>query len=261
MKAANFDLNTYLERIGFEGEPKADFETLEELMRCQLYTVPFENGDVWHGKIVSLVPEEIVEKIVIRHRGGYCYELNGLFCMALEAIGIPYTMHSARPRYNYTERRPKTHMVLRVDLGSVFYLCDLGFGGYGLREPVNIARLPVESKQGPDRFRVSRLNEREYLLQVKLEGEWTDLYSFDLIPQEWIDYTLPNYFNSTSPDTIFTKKKLAILQNPTGRKFLIDNELKILTSEGIKTREVPDDSCVDVLKDEFGIDYRRGSGS
>lgn len=253
MKAANFDLNAYLERTGFSGTPKADLETLTKLMQKQLYTVPFENGDVWHGKIVSLVPGEIVEKIVKRHRGGYCYELNGLFCMALEAIGIPYTMLAARPRYNYTERRPKTHMVLRVDIGAEFFLCDLGFGGYGLREPVNITRLPVETEQGPDRFRVSRMNDLEYLLQVELEGKWTDLYSFDLIPQEWIDYTLPNYFNATSPDTIFTQKKLAILQNPSGRKFLVDNELKTLTPEGVAVREIPDEMLGEVLKTEFGI--------
>ena len=259
MQAANFDLNIYLKRIGFREEPKADLATLQSLMRHQLYSVPFENGDVWHGKIVSLVPEEIVEKIVHKGRGGYCYELNGLFCMALEAIGIPYKMLAARPRYNYTERRPKTHMVLRVDIGAEFYLCDLGFGGYGLREPVNITRLPVEAEQGPDRFRVSRMNDLEYLLQVWLDGKWTDLYSFDLIPQEWIDYTLPNYFNSTSPDTIFTKKKLAILQNPTGRKFLVDNELKILSPDGVAVREIPDTACVDVLKAEFGIDMRSGS--
>jgi N-hydroxyarylamine O-acetyltransferase len=253
MQATNFKLPDYLGRIGFSAVPKADLGTLAELMRCQLYTIPFENGDVWHGKIVSLVPETIVEKLVYANRGGYCYELNGLFCMALEAIGIKYTMLAARPRFNYTERRPKTHMVLRVEVESDFFLCDLGFGGYGLREPVAISRLPVEAEQGPDRFCVSRLNDREYLLQVELEGKWADLYSFDLIPQEWIDYTLPNYFNATSPDTIFTKKKLAILQNPTGRKFLIDNELKILSPEGVEIREIADEACEAVLKAEFGI--------
>lgn len=173
--------------------------------------------------------------------------------MALEAIGFSYKMLAARPRFNYTERRPKTHMVLRVDVGSDFFLCDLGFGGYGLREPVNITRLPIEVEQGPDRFRVSRMNDLEYLLQVMMEEAWTDLYSFDLIPQQWIDYTLANYFNSTSPDTIFTKKRLAILQNPTGRKFLIDNELKIISPGGVTTREVSDEEYAGVLKEEFGL--------
>lgn len=253
MQARNFSLSAYLQRIGFTGEPRADLATLQSMMRRQLYSVPFENGDVWQGKIVSLEPESIVEKIVNGKRGGYCYEVNGLFCMALESIGIAYTMLAARPRYNYTERRPKTHMVLRVDMGSDFYLCDLGFGGYGLREPVNITRLPVEVEQGPDRFRVSRMNDLEYLLQVEMKGQWTDLYSFDLIPQEWIDYRLPNYFNSTSPDTIFTQKKLAILQNPTGRKFLIDNELKTLSPEGVKTERIPDDAFSNILAEHFGI--------
>lgn len=52
-------------------------------MHHQLRAVPFENLDVQAGKIVSLVPEEIVEKIIDRNRGGYCYEVNGIFAMAL----------------------------------------------------------------------------------------------------------------------------------------------------------------------------------
>lgn len=55
-------------------------------MQQQLFTVPFENLDVQRGKTVSMVPEDIVEKIVHQGRGGYCYEVNGLFSMALEAL-------------------------------------------------------------------------------------------------------------------------------------------------------------------------------
>ena len=253
MQAENFDLNDYLHRIGYTGGRDADPETLTGMMKAQLYRVPFENADVWQGKIVSLVPEEIVEKIVYRGRGGYCYELNGLFCMALEALGFRYTMLSARPRFNYTGRRPKTHMALRVDIGEASYLCDLGFGGYGLREPVDISRLPEESVQGPDRFRVSRLEDGEYLLQVWMEGAWADLYSFDMIAQEWIDYILPNHFNSTAANTIFTQKKLAIIQTPEGRKFLVDNDLSLLGPEGREVRAVADNAYDEVLSREFGI--------
>ena len=111
MQANNFSLAKYCERIGYEDKPKADAQTLRQLMRHQLMTVPFENLDVQAGKVVSLVPEEIVEKIVGRNRGGYCYEVNGLFAMALKALGVEYQFVAARPMF-YPVKRPKTHMAI-----------------------------------------------------------------------------------------------------------------------------------------------------
>ena len=69
MKTENFNLPAYFSRIGFHGDASADFATLKGVMRCQLFSVPFENLDVQQGKIVSLVPEEIYRKIVERKRG------------------------------------------------------------------------------------------------------------------------------------------------------------------------------------------------
>ena len=71
MKADNFTLEKYFDRVGYNGNASKDIVTLTDIMRCQLFSVPFENLDVQAGKIVSLVPEEIVEKIEMRKRGGY----------------------------------------------------------------------------------------------------------------------------------------------------------------------------------------------
>jgi len=62
MRAGNFTLEKYFSRIAYNGKPKKDIATVTEIMQNQLFSVPFENLDVQAGKIVSLVPEEIVEK-------------------------------------------------------------------------------------------------------------------------------------------------------------------------------------------------------
>ena len=111
MRADNFILENYFRRIAYNGKTQKDISTVSEIMRCQLFSVPFENLDVQAGKIVSLVPEEIVEKILVRNRGGYCYEVNGLFAMALAELGVPYIFVAARPMI-YPVRRPKTHMAI-----------------------------------------------------------------------------------------------------------------------------------------------------
>jgi N-hydroxyarylamine O-acetyltransferase len=253
MQAQNFDLKRYLARIGFQGEAKADLATLTELMQLQLRRVPFENLDVQAGQVVSLVPEDIVQKTVAHRRGGYCYEVNGLFSMALEALGIAHFFVAARPMF-YAERRPKTHMAILVKLADQDWLCDLGFGSYGLRAPLSMGVLDTEVHQDEDKFMLSQLPDQEYLLQACIDGQWTAQFSFSPVAQEWLDFSPVNYLNSTHPESIFVKQLLVILQTPEGRKILSGTVLKnwshgILTQRVLAQSELPA-----VLRDAFGID-------
>jgi N-hydroxyarylamine O-acetyltransferase len=252
MHADNFSLTKYLERIDFTGTPKADIETVATMMRRQLFTVPFENLDVQAGKIVSLVPEEIVEKIVDRKRGGYCYEVNGLFAMALQALGVPYQFAAARPMF-YPVRRPRTHVVVVATLGGERWLCDLGFGSYGIRAPMSLSALDVEVAQDDDTFKLTLGADGFYLLQAKVDGQWTNQYAFDLSPQEWVDFDPANYLNSTHPDAIFVRMTVAVLMTETGRKILGGDSFKIVSHGRTEKRTVATSELPDVLAREFGL--------
>lgn len=247
MKADNFNLTDYFARIGYEGEATNDLSTLTRLMQKQLQSIPFENTLVQAGRIPSMVPEAIVEKIVTCKRGGYCYEVNGLLSMALEALGFEWYFAGARPM-TYAVRRPKTHMVLIVRVQGRDYLCDAGFGGYGLREPMPIQE--GEAAQGSDRFRLERID-GEFVLSARVQEQWQRLYGFAPVVQEWIEFSLANYFNATHPDTIFTQKKLAIMQTPSGRRILVDNELKLIEEGRLEKREVVYEEA---LKTYFGLE-------
>lgn len=252
MKASNFTLSTYFSRIGFAGKATPDIATVRAMMRCQLFSVPFENLDVRAGKIVSLVPEEIVEKILKRGRGGYCYEVNGLFAMALESLGIPYRFVAARPMF-YPVRRPKTHMALVVTLDGLDWLCDLGFGSSGIREPLRLDRLDTEVRQDFDLFRLSQSKDGVYLLQALSDGEWKNQYEFNLCPQEWIDFVPANYLNSTHPDAVFVQKLLVALHTPKGRKILFGDALQTI-EEGVATKTLLEQETIaGVLGREFGL--------
>ncbi len=87
-----------------------------------------------------------------------------------------------------------------------------------------------------------------------MDGEFRDLYSFDLSPMEWIDFELANYFNSTSPKTVFTNKKMVLIQKEDERVFLIDNELKIIKSGRVEKITINDDEYNYTLKHYFGIE-------
>lgn len=252
MHAENFVLQDYLDRIGYAGLAQADLATVTALMRHQLFSVPFENLDVQAGKIVSLVPEEIVDKIVARRRGGYCYEVNGIFAMALQALGVPYQLVAARPMF-YPARRPRTHMVIVVTLDGVQWLCDLGFGSYGIRAPVRLDLLDTELVQDDDVFMLSKPNEREFLVQARVGGEWQNQFGFDLSHQEWIDFMPANYLNSTHPESIFVKMLLLVQHRADGRSILLGDTLKTVTHGQLAQRSVAPEERADVLRELFGL--------
>lgn len=245
MQAKNFSLDLYLQRINFVGQPEATIESIASLMRHQLYAVPFENLDVQAGKVVSLVPEHIVEKIVHQGRGGYCYEINGLFCMALQQMGVPYQWVAARPMF-YPVRRPKTHMAIVVQLEGHQWLVDLGFGSYGITAPMALDALGMEVKQGYDTFKLTRSENGDYLLQALVEGIWANQYAFDLSAQEWVDFDPANYLNSTHPDAVFVKSLLVIGHNKRGRTILFGNSLKTVV-DGIASKRTVNPNEIDML--------------
>jgi len=252
MKADNFVLQKYFDRIAFCGDAKADIATVAGMMRCQLFSVPFENLDVQAGKVISLDPEEIFDKIIARKRGGYCFEVNGLFAMALEALGISYQFVAARPMM-YPVRKPRTHMALVVKTDDQEWLCDLGFGSYGIRAPMRLDLLDAEIKQDFDTFMLSKANQREYLLQALVGGKWADQYAFDLSPQEWVDFAPANYFSSTHPDAIFVQKLVVVLHNLRGRISLSGDTLKTVIEGRVEKQTIRPEEKAAILNSRFGL--------
>jgi N-hydroxyarylamine O-acetyltransferase len=257
MQASNFQLDLYLQRIGYQGEVAANSATVKALMQQQLRQVPFENLDVQAGKVVSMVPEDIVSKIIGNDgkasRGGYCYEVNALFAMAMTALGLEYQFVFCRPMF-YPMRRPKTHMALIVKVEGEQWLCDLGFGSYGMRAPIALSQVNLPQTQDYDCFRLIAPVAGEYVLQAQLDQTWVSQFGFDLYPADWIDFTPANYLNSTHPETIFVQKYLVIQQHAEGRTMLVGDELKnwqrgVVTVMPVSAAERPT-----VLKQQFNLD-------
>lgn len=252
MQASNFNLSDYLLRIGFTGQPQADLPTLRALMRCQLRSIPFENLDVLAGRGVSLVPEDIVRKLVHHRRGGYCYEVNGLFAMALAALGLPYRMVAARPMF-YPVRRPRTHMALLVTVDGEEWLVDLGFGSYGIRAPMRLADTDVDVPQDDDLFSLTQPQPGEWVLRAWRDGAWAPQYGFDLWPQEWVDFAPANHLNSTHPDAIFVQKRLLVIHTDTGRTIWLGDTLAHVIRKVSHSQTVAEADIPRLLQQEFGL--------
>lgn len=251
MFASNFDLTQYLTRIQYQGTCTASANGLKALMQQQLFNVPFENLDVLAGKVISLVPEDIVNKIVHQQRGGYCYEVNGLFCMALQALDIPYQLVAARPMF-YPVKRPKTHMAVIATVEGQEYLCDLGFGSYCIREPLSLADCNQPIQQGSDTFQLLKQGD-EYILQALVEGNWINQYGFNRCPVEFIDFAPANWMNSTHKDAIFTQKYLIVKFNPQGRTILLGDQLKQVIGKTTQVQTIQPADIKTVLREYFAL--------
>jgi N-hydroxyarylamine O-acetyltransferase len=131
-------VDKYLDRIGLERVPRADLETLTAIHRAHLLAIPYENLDVQLGRPVGLDHAQIFGKIVNGGRGGWCYEMNGLFGWALDQLGFRVTRCAgAVMRERSGEASIGNHLVLKVELDEGVYLADVGFGD-GPIDPVRI---------------------------------------------------------------------------------------------------------------------------
>lgn len=252
MKPTLFPLKEYRRRIHDSGTLKPDLATVARLMRQQLLHIPFENIDVLNGLGISLDSKTLVDKLIRQRRGGYCFELNGLFAMVLDELGVSYRMLAARPLVG-DSNRPKTHMALAVELDNKLWLCDLGYGRYGIRQPVDLEQLNVKIQQQDDFYRLTRNSEGIYLLEAEVDGQWLAQIEFDLVPQRWIDFAPANHYTSTHPDSIFVKQLVAIVYTERGRKILTGDYFKIIDDGQVQVDQVDPFRISQILETHFGL--------
>lgn len=246
------DRDAYLARIGYEGALTPSIETLRGLHRAHVMTVPFENLDIHLGRAISLDPADLFRKIVVDRRGGYCFELNGLFALLLEDVGFAVTRLAARVSSGAEGVRPRSHQLLMVTLGNTSWIVDVGFGGHGLLEPLRLV-FGEEVRQGHECFRLVAGERDEYLLQGEREGAWLDLYSFGLDACLPVDYTFASYYHSHAPDSLFMQKRICTMPTPEGRKTLVDNLLKVRGGGDTQERQVSDEEYQQLLQQHFGL--------
>jgi len=248
-----FELDGYLERLNYSGAVQPTEDRLEALQRAQLHTIPFENFDILLGRGISLEPAALFDKLVNRARGGYCFELNGLFLMALKAFG--FDARALLARVHLTGRPSgRGHQLALVTLRNRQWITDVGFGSQNLRAPIPL-ELGHPVSQAERSFRLMDAGHFGTMLQTLKDDKWQDLYSFDLGHVIDADIAYGNYYSSTHPKSAFTFDRLAALPVKNGEITLLNNILKIRTDDGEQIEELPEGQVyIDALKNHFGIE-------
>lgn len=252
------DLPAYCRRIGFKGELAPNYECFRGLHLAHASRVPFENLDVLLGRGIRIDLPRLQEKIVGEHRGGYCFEQNGLFSAVLEQVGFAVTRLSGRVRFGKKEVRPRTHMVMKVDIEGRSYLADVGFGGLGLLDPIPLVA-GEEFSQGIWKFRLTREGDW-WVLQSYFGNEWGDQYCFDLEPHLPVDYEPGNFYCYGYPDSIFRQTLISQKSELSRRLILKNRELIELSSQGETKRLIrSDEELLQILEDQFELRMPAGT--
>ena len=250
------EIDAYLKRIGYSGSLDPDIETLRQLHRAHLLAVPFENLDIPLGQPIVLSLPLFYDKIVRRRRGGFCYELNGLFAWLLEELGFVVTLLSARV-FDGDQPGPEfDHLVLLIEM-EVRLIADVGFGDSFL-EPLRLGTRE-EQMQQDSAYRLTESGSSVVLQRRRPGFDWEPQYIFSMTPRRLEEFSEMCRHQQTSPDSIFTKKALCSLATLDGRVTLSNGHL-ITTARGRRDeREVTDqEEYRSLLETRFGIDLGEG---
>jgi len=162
--------DAYLTRLGCERKPEPTLAYLAELMKAQLLNVPFEDLEVFHGRTQpSLNTADMFDKIVTRRRGGYCFELNGLFQKLLESLGYRCRNVIGRIALGRGHLTPPAHRVMLVELDGSTFFCDVGFGGPVPLSPIRLTENETLTCAAGRRYRFER-GERETAILLERDG-------------------------------------------------------------------------------------------
>jgi N-hydroxyarylamine O-acetyltransferase len=245
------DLQAYLERINYTGPLAVSAEALRLLQVAHLRTVPFENLSIHSGEPILLNDEALFEKIVRRRRGGFCYELNGLFAALLRGLGFEVAMLSAQVANAEGVFGPDfDHMTLVVTLAER-WLVDVGFGD-SFPEPLRIDE-ENDQTQANRSYRIVREGEKLTLAQSDGD-EWTPQYRFTLKPYQYPDYSEMCRYHQTSEQSHFTRARICSRATPEGRISLSD--LRFIETAGGKKQErllTNQEEYARILREHFGI--------
>lgn len=250
------DVEKYLNRIKYRGALEPTSDVLRALHEAHLMSVPFENLNIAHGVPVVLDKAALYAKVVDRNRGGFCYELNGLFSDLLIALGFNVTLLSAGVYHaNGKTFGPEfDHLTLLVQLEER-WLADVGFG-VGFRHPLLLDSRD-EQPQANDSYKLEQEDAFVLLTRCQPGEDWRPAYRFQVIPRRFEEFQSMCVFHSTSKESPFSKHTLVMMDSPDGRIEIMDTTYTLTRSNGEKVeRHLDRESYHRVMQDKFGIDTK-----
>lgn len=251
MNACSRMIQDYLDILDLDGR-KLDFSFLRELVSRHVALFPFSSVGCQLGDDLPLDMDSLYQRIVIKRRGGYCFEQNGFLYEVLEELGFSPKLYLARVIYNQDIHPGLTHRLTLVEYEDEQYVLDGGFGALGPAVPV-----PMSQKETHDRNTVFRVFEKQpgqYHMQVMKDGEFFSLYRFELCHYGQADCELGHFYSHQHPNAAFVNNLVASLIKENETRSLRNLEYWVISET--ETRQIKISSSkqlLEILTDEFDI--------
>jgi arylamine N-acetyltransferase len=248
-------MDAYLRRIGAARPERADAAALRDLQLRHLQTVPFENLSIHLGEDIVLEEKLLLDKIVHARRGGFCYELNGVFAALLRDLGFTVTLLQARV-FGEGGRLgiPYDHLALRVETAdsSGRWLADVGFGDHS-HYPLTLDERG-DQRDPAGTFRIAEGPERAERADLDVYRDGKPQFRLETRPRILADFEAGAWWHRTSPASHFTQSVVCSRLTPEGRITLSGR--KLVTTEHGERHEQPlaDDAVVlAAYREQFGL--------
>ncbi len=247
-------LQAYLDCIHMAHIEPPSFAYLAKLQVHHLLAVPFENFSVMADEPIIMDEPLLVNKIVVRRRGGFCYELNGAFSWLLRELGFGVTRISARAYHATSDHfSPEfDHMALLVQLDKL-YLVDVGFGEFA-RQPLALPDGTTEDVGGRYQIMTMDSERGEYHVQKWQADGWCTQYSFTTAAHELPAYGPMCDYHQNGPNSSFKEQAFCTIATTTGRLTLSPDSLTI--TEGERKEKIAITSPAEYstyLQQDFGV--------
>jgi N-hydroxyarylamine O-acetyltransferase len=245
----------YLARVGVSAPPVLDAGALRELHRAHLIAVPFENLSIHLGEPIVLDAADLLDKVVSRGRGGFCYELNGAFAALLEALGAQVTRVSARVYGSDGGLGPPfDHLALIAALpdGTGPWLADVGFGNHSTYPLLLHSR--AEQADPGGLFALADAPDGD--IDVVKDGQ--PQYRIERRGRGLADFEPTCWWQQTSPRSHFTRTTICSRLTADGRMSISGRRL-IRTEGGTRSEQhlATDEAVLAAYRDLFGISLDR----
>ena len=244
-------LEAYFGRLAVPRPHTADAVNLHVLHRAHQMRVPFENLSIHLSEPVLLAEDVLVDKIVIRRRGGFCYELNGAFAILLEAMGAEVRRVAARVYGGDGHVGPPLdHMALvaRASDASGPWLIDVGFGSHSVYPLLFDSR----HEQNDPACRFLLVDSGDGDVDVLKDGK--PQYRIEPKERSLADFIPTCWWQTTSPDSHFTQDIICSRLTKDGRVSIAGRTLIIAENGSRAEQELTgDDTLLAAYREHFGI--------
>lgn len=245
----------YLRRLGFTRAPVPTLDTLHLLQLRHTAAFAFETLDTFLHRPVAIDLPTVERKLLLEGRGGYCYELNGLYLALLRHLGFDAEPLTGRVLLGGPQDAlpARTHLMVRVRLSRREWLSDVGFGGMVPTAPLALDDAGAQPTPH-EPFRLDCRSGR-YTLRAWVGEAWKPMYAFALEAPAPVDLEVGNWYVSTHPGSPFLGRLVAARTGPFCRHTLRGGSYALhrLGQPSVRRELRTPQAVVGVLQEVFGL--------